>query len=123
MANATQQRYLFAISAFDEEDDRAAVSLVLANTALAAGADVLLWLTLKGVLLAKQGEAVNAPNKSFPPVAELLETFRQAGGSISVCPPCAKTHGVTQENALSGAAWMGAAAFLAEMSTRHTVSI
>lgn len=80
MPDVTQQRYLFAITTFDDEDDRAAVPLVLANNALAAGA------------------------------------------GIGVCPPCAKTHGVTQENALPGAQWMGASAFLAEMSTRHTVS-
>lgn len=122
MADSAQPSYLFTITQFDAEEDRAAVPLVLANSALAAGGDVLIWLTLKGVLLAKSGEAARAPNRSFPPAADLLESFRQAGGKIGVCPPCAKTHGVTEENMLLGAQWMGGAAYVAEMATRQTVS-
>ena len=50
--------------------------------------------------------------KSFPPVAELLKTFTENGGRIGVCPPCGKTHGVTDENMLKNGEWMGASAVL-----------
>ena len=71
--------------------------LVLPNNALAADGDVLGWASLEGVKLAKQGAATGLIPKSFPPVAELLKTFSENGGRIGVCPPCAKTHGVTRQ--------------------------
>jgi predicted peroxiredoxin len=122
MATSNSSRYLFAVSTFDSEPDRAAVPLVLANNALASGGDVLIWLTLTGVKLGKQGEAAKAPAKSFPSADELLATFREAGGRLALCPPCAKTHGVTDENVVQGAEWMGGAAFVGEMATRQVVS-
>ena len=39
-------KYLFTITTFDADPDRVATPLVLANSALACGADVLLWLSL-----------------------------------------------------------------------------
>ena len=59
--------------------------------------DVLSWASLEGVKLAKQGAATGLIPKSFPSVAELLKTFSENGGRIGVCPPCAKTHGVTRQ--------------------------
>jgi predicted peroxiredoxin len=60
--------------------------------------------------------------KSFPPVAELLKTFAENGGRIGVCPPCGKTHGVTSENILPNAEWMGASAVLLAGEDRQVFS-
>lgn len=60
--------------------------------------------------------------KSFPPVADLLKTFTENGGKIGVCPPCGKTHGVTDENILPNAEWLGAAAVLAAAQDRQAFS-
>ena len=49
---ANTNRYLFVITGFDAEPDRTAGPLVLANSALSTGADVLLWLTHEAVNLA-----------------------------------------------------------------------
>jgi predicted peroxiredoxin len=91
----SQNKYLFTVTHFDGDPDRVATPLVLANNALAAGGDVLIWATLQGVMLAKEGASVGLIPKSFPPVAELLKAYKENGGRIGVCPPCAKTHGVT----------------------------
>ena len=107
-----QAKYLFTMTHFDGDADRVATPLVLANNALAGGADVLLWLTVEGANLGRQGSASGIIPKSFPPVAELLKTFTENGGRIGVCPPCGKTHGVTNENILPSAEWMGASAVL-----------
>jgi predicted peroxiredoxin len=115
-------RYLFVITGFDAEPDRTAGPLVLANSAISTGADVLLWLTHKAVNLAKQNSADAIKPKSFPALGELLESFREAGGRIGICPPCGKTHGVTEQNMLPNASWMGAAALLGEMQGRQTLS-
>jgi len=115
-------RYLFVITGFDAEPDHTAAPLVLANTALSTGADVFLWLTQGAANLAKQNNADAIKPKSFPALGELLESFREAGGRIGICPPCGKTHGVTEQNMLPNAGWMGAAAMLGEMQGRQTLS-
>ena len=115
-------RYLFVITGFDAEPDRTAGPLVLANKALSFGGDVLLWLTHEAVNLAKRNNADGIKPKSFPALGELLESFCEAGGRIGICPPCGKTHGVTEENMVPNAGWMGAAAMLDEMQGRQTLS-
>jgi predicted peroxiredoxin len=115
-----QSKYLFTVTHFDSDPDRVATPLVLANNALAAGGDVLIWTSLEGVMLAKEGAAGGLIPKSFPPVAELLKTFSENGGRIGVCPPCAKTHGVTQENMVANAEFMGGAAAIGAAQDRQT---
>jgi predicted peroxiredoxin len=118
----TRRQYLFTVTHFDGDADRVATPLVLANNALAAGGDVLVWTSLEAVKLAKQGAATGLIPKSFPPVAELLKTFSENGGRIGVCPPCAKTHGVTQENMVPNAEFMGGAAIIGAAEDRQTFS-
>ncbi len=116
---SNQNKYLFTVTHFNGDADRVAAPLVLANNALAAGGDVVVWVTLEGVMLAKQGAADGVIPKSFPPVADLLQAFKENGGRIGVCPPCAKTHGVTQENMLANAEFMGGAAVIGAAQDRQ----
>jgi predicted peroxiredoxin len=120
----TQQKtkYLFTVTTYDNDPDRVATPLVLANSALATGADVLLWLTVEGANLGRQGAADGLAAKSFPPVADLLKSFAENGGRIGVCPPCGKTHGVTDANMVPNGEWMGAAAVLAAAQDRQAFS-
>lgn len=117
-----QPKYLFTVTHYDGDPDRVATPFVLANNALAAGADVLLWLTVDGAELGKRGAADSIVAKSFPRVADLLKTYTENGGKIGVCPPCGKTHGVTDENILPNAEWLGAAAVLAAAQDRQAFS-
>ena len=72
--------------------------------------------------LAKQGGSDGVKPKSFPSLGELLDNYREAGGRIGVCPPCGKTHGITDQNLAPNASWMGAQALLAEMQGRQVLS-
>jgi predicted peroxiredoxin len=118
--NKQSEHYLITLSAFEQEGDRVATPLVLANSALANGKEVILWLTMEGVELAKQGVAETVNTKSFAPVSELLNIYIENGGRIGVCPPCAKTHGVTNDNIIGSAELMGAVAMLDETAGRQT---
>ncbi|MDH3326455.1 MAG: DsrE family protein [Gammaproteobacteria bacterium] len=122
MSNTNSNTYLFTLTAFTDDSDRMATPLVLANSALASGADVVLWLTMGGVELAKQGATKKLTPKSFAPVQDLLESFIESGGHLGVCPPCGKTHGLTDENMLEEASWMGAVAMLEASTGRQTFS-
>lgn len=93
-----QQKYLFSVTHYSEVDaDR------VARSGRKGAADVL-------------------KPKSFPPVADLLRSFIDNGGRIGVCPPCGKTHGVTDEKMVESGAWVGAAAVLAEAQQRQVHS-
>lgn len=121
MTNETMS-YLVMLTRFDGDADRVATALALANGALAAGGDTLLWLAVDGARLARRGAADALVAQNFPPVAELLAIFVECGGRIGVCPPCGSTHGVTDENMLPGSVWMGAAAMLLEARDRQVFS-
>jgi predicted peroxiredoxin len=114
--------YLFTVTHFDDDPDRVATPLVLANNALAMGASVTLWLSVEGARLGVKGAADGLVPKSFPPLAELLATYIENGGRIGICPPCGKTHGVTDENMVDRGEWMGAAAMLDAARTCQTFS-
>jgi len=115
-------KYLFTITNHADNPDRVETPLVLANNALAAGGDVLLWLTVEGANLGKRGGADGLVPKSFPPVADLLQTFIENGGKVGVGPPCGKTHGVTDDNMIASGEWMGAQAVLLAAQERRTFS-
>jgi predicted peroxiredoxin len=121
MSNTTEKKgYIFSITHFDNDPDRTAVPLVLANNALAMGHDVLIWVTLEAVQLARKDAAKGLQPKSFPAIEDLLKNFQESGGKIGVCPPCARTHGVTADNLVENATWMGAAAVLEQSQNRQT---
>lgn len=117
----SKKGYLITLTNFDDAD-RVATALVLANNALAAGGDALVWTSLEGVKLAKKDAVAALQPKSFPSLGELLKSFTEAGGRIGVCPPCAKTHGVTQENLVGNAEFMGGAAVIGASENRQTFS-
>ena len=114
--------YLFTLTSFDGDGDRVAAPLVLANTALAVGGDVILWLSLEGVELARRGSADKLTTRSFPPISDLLETFIESGGRIGVCPPCAQTHELTEDHLVTNAEWMGAAVVVEAAAQRRTMA-
>ncbi len=124
MANEEVQaaKYMFTLTSFWQDPDRVALPLVLGNSALALGHDVIIWLTLEGVNLAKVGLADTIIPKGFPPVKELLAAFIEGGGLIGVCPPCGKVHGVTDDLMIDQAEWMGAVAMVQAAQGRTTFS-
>jgi predicted peroxiredoxin len=118
----TQKGCLITVTRFGSDADEMAIPLVLANTAQATGENVLLWLSMDAVELAKTGVADTIPAKSFPPLGELFTQYIENGGRIGVCPACGKTHGVVAENMIPKAEWMGAAALLEQTDGMRTLS-
>lgn len=118
----TNKGCLITLTKFGDDSDAIAIPLVLATTAQAAGEDVLLWLTLDGVELARRGAADKLQPRSFSPVSVLLDTYIENGGRIGICPPCGKTHGLSDGDLVPNANWMGAAALLEQSSGWRTFS-
>ena len=51
----------------------------------------------------------------------LLEAFVDNGGRIGVCPPCAKTAGIGDEDLVANAEWMRGAALIEAAGQRSTM--
>lgn len=96
-----------------ETPERCNQALTVAATALAAGADVSLWLTGDATWLALPGRADDVTLEHSPPLSELLGTVL-AGGTVTVCTQCAVRRGITEDDVLDGVRIAGSAAFVEE---------
>ena len=116
-----KQTYYYTLTAFSDPD-QVAIPIVLANAALALGSEAIVWTTLDGVKLGKKGSVDDMSSPSFGPVKDLIDAFVEAGGKIGICPACANTHGVTEENIVENGVWMGAAAVTEAIQNRNSLS-
>lgn len=97
-----------------DEPERCSQAFTVAATALAAGAQVSLWLTGEAVWLALPGraEAFTLPHSAA--LAELRDAVL-AGGTITVCTQCAARRGIEAGQLVDGAVIRGSASFVAEV--------
>ena len=51
-------------------------------------------------------------NQVDPPLKELIDNLMSNGGSVLVCPPCAKVRGYSEEDLIAGVTVAGAPAML-----------
>jgi predicted peroxiredoxin len=88
-------------------------ALTVAATAVAAGAEVSLWLTGEASWLAIPGRAEELVLEHAAPLADLLRAVL-AGGTVTVCTQCAMRRGITADDLLPGVRIAGAAVFVEE---------
>ena len=99
-----------------EDPERCAQAFTVAAVAIAAGADVSLWLTGEAAWLAVPGraEAFELPHSA--PLTELRDTVI-AGGRLTVCTQCAARRGIEIDQLVAGAVIRGSASFVDEVLT------
>lgn len=71
-----------------EDADRVTVAFLVATAGLAAGKDVVMFLTKEAVRLATPGYADAIESAGAPPVAKLFSQFAEGGGELYACPIC-----------------------------------
>lgn len=105
-------RLVVKVTCGAEAPERCNQGLTVAATALAAGAQVSLWLTGDAVDLARTG----ATGFSLEHAADPLELLAAvlAEGTVTVCTQCAARRSLTAEDLLDGVRVAGAAVFVAE---------
>jgi predicted peroxiredoxin len=96
-----------------EEAERCAQAFTVAATAVAAGAQVSLWLTGEAAWLALPGraEAFELPHSA--PLAQLRDAVL-AGGTLTVCTQCAARRDITESDVLPGVRIAGSTSFVDE---------
>lgn len=105
-----------------EAPERCSQAFTVASTALAAGAEVSLWLTGEAVWFAVAGraEAFELPHSA--PLADLRDAVL-ADGRLTVCTQCAARRELTQDDLLPGVRIAGSASFVDEVLREGTQAL
>jgi predicted peroxiredoxin len=97
-----------------EARERCNQAFTVAATAVAAGADVGLWLTGEAAWFGVPGRAEEFDLELATPLKDLLDSVL-AGGQVTVCTQCAERRGITADDVLDGIRIAGAAVFTEEI--------
>ena len=93
------------------DDERASVAWSVVNGGVASDLEVTVFLAASGVDWVRKGAADGARLNPFdPPMGEMIGAFQSAGGTILVCPPCAKVRGYEQHDLIDGVILAGSVA-------------
>ena len=98
-----------------DDPERAHIACNVAAVALASGIDVHLVFAIEGVHLARQEVTDQLVVPEAPPIGELLDAV-YAGGTVTVCTPCATRRGLTADDFRDGTQMAGSARFV-ELAT------
>jgi predicted peroxiredoxin len=101
------------VTAGQDAPERCAQAFSVAATAVAAGAQVSLWLTGEASWMALPGRAEAFALPHSAPLADLRDAVL-AGGRVTVCTQCAARRDLIQADLLPGVRLAGAATFVEE---------
>jgi len=105
------QRLLIKVTAGADSPERCAQAFTVAATAVAAGADVELWLTGEASWFALPGRAATFELPHSAPLDDLLESILTAG-RVRLCTQCAARREIGPADVIPGIAIAGAAGFV-----------
>jgi predicted peroxiredoxin len=97
-----------------EDPERCNQGFTVAATAVAAGAEVSLWLTGEAAWLAVPGRAESFSLALATPVGDLLDAVL-GSGQVTVCAQCAARRALTEDDLFPGVRIAGAAVFTEEV--------
>ncbi len=97
-----------------EDPERLNQAFTVAATAVAAGADVGLWLTGEAAWFGVPGRAEEFDLPLAAPLADLRDAVI-TGGRLTVCTQCADRRGITADEVLPGVRVAGAATWVEEI--------
>ncbi len=101
------------VTAGAEAPERCGQAFTVAATAVAAGADVSLWLTGEASWFGVPGRAEAFTLPQSAPLADLRDAVI-TGGRLTVCTQCAARRGIAEADLLDGVRIAGAATFVEE---------
>jgi len=100
-------------TAGSDEPERCAQAFTVAATAVAAGAEVSLWLTGESAWFSLPGRAGEFDLPHCAPLADLLDVVLTTG-RVTVCTQCAARRDIGPDDVLPGVRIAGAAVFVEE---------
>lgn len=116
------RKLVVKVTAGAEEPERCNQGFTVAAAAVAAGADVSLWLTGGAAWFGVPGRAEAFELDLATPLPDLLSVVL-ADGQVTVCTQCAQRRGIVEGDLLEGVRIAGAAAFVEEALTDGTQAL
>ena len=107
------RRLVVKVTAGADAPERCAQAFTVASVALAAGAEVSLWLTGEASWFALPGRAESFELPHSAPLAGLRDAVL-AGGQLTLCTQCAARRDISADDVLPGVRIAGAQAFVEE---------
>jgi predicted peroxiredoxin len=104
------RRLVVKVTCGAEDAERCNQAFTVAGAAVAAGADVSLWLTGEAAWFGVPGRAEEFTLDLATPLAALRDAVL-AAGSVTVCSQCAARREITEDDLVPGATIAGAAVF------------
>ncbi len=101
------------VTAGADAPERCAQAFTVAATAVAAGADVSLWLTGESSWFALPDRAATFELPHSAPLEDLLAAVL-AAGRVTLCTQCAARREITETDVIPGVRIAGAATFVEE---------
>jgi len=99
------------------DNERSSVAWSVANGGIASDYEITMFLVSSGVdWVRKKAMDVARMNPLDPPVKDMIQNVMDSGGTIMVCPPCAKVRGYEQEDFIDGVQLAGSTAMLGVVS-------
>jgi predicted peroxiredoxin len=87
-ASTNGQKVVVNLTSGHEDADLVTVAFLVGTAALAAGKQVIMFLTKEAVRLALPGYADAVEVAEAPPVARLFQQYAEGQGQLYVCPVC-----------------------------------
>ena len=103
-------RDLVVVMTRGTDHELSSVAFTIANGGITAGLQVYAFLTSAAVDLVRRRAIDVTHVPPLEPLASLVADFLRRGGTIWVCPPCAKARGYTAEDLIDGVKIVGASA-------------
>ena len=116
MLTVMARSLVIKVTAGADAPERCAQAFTVAATAVAAGADVSLWLTGESAWFSLPGRAVDFELPHSAPLPDLLGAV-QAGGRVTLCTQCAARRDIGPDDVIEGVRIAGAAVFVEETLT------
>jgi predicted peroxiredoxin len=105
-----------------DDPERAHIACNVAAVALASGVEVDVFLAIEGVHLARPEVTAELIVPEGPPITDLLDAI-YAGGTVSVCTPCATRRGLAAEHFRAGTQMAGSARFVELATAEGTTAL
>jgi predicted peroxiredoxin len=109
--NTANAPKLAIVASRGTDDERCNVAWTIANVGQKQGQDVTMFLVASAVDVVRKGAIDNVNLNPFdPPLKELVDAFKERGGKILACPPCAKVRGYDADDLIDGVEIVGSTA-------------
>ena len=113
---AESRKFVIMCTHGPDHPEMATIPFVMGGAAASADVTVIMGFQGEGVLLVKKGVAETVAAPEFQPLALLLKTIKDFGGTFLVCGPCIKSRGIAEDDLVEGAKVVTAGRFVAEIA-------